>query len=75
MIICAVRLVKLRQTGNGVLHGRIGRKIKNQRFHLGPQEVVRAAGAKLGQPRMLTTRKEVEYPLVVGEVPNHRLVE
>ena len=50
-------------------------KIKYQRLDLGPQEVVRAAGAEFGQPGMLATGEELQHPLVIGEVPDHRLVE
>ena len=74
LVVGAVGLVQLGQPGDRLLDRRGGGQVEHQRLDLGAQEVVRAARAQLGQPRMLGRGQEVQHHIGVGEVADHRLV-
>ena len=73
-VVGAVGLVQFGQPGFAILDRRVGRQVEDHRLDLGAQEVIGAAGAQRGQPRMLGGAEEFEHPGVVGEVPDLRLV-
>ncbi len=74
LVVRPVRRVELGDPGLDLGQRRARRQVEHHRLDLGPQEVVGAARAELGQPRVVAGGQEVEHDRVVGEVPDHRPV-
>ncbi len=62
LVVGAVGLVQLRQPGFAVLDRGVGGQVEHHRLDLGAQEVVGAAGAERGEPRMLGARRGIRAP-------------